>query len=62
MRQLLLTMAPIETTAEIAYSDHICPAQIHHNKADDYYDPFFFFFISHAEYRLIDICIFITWI
>ena len=46
------------STLEATYYDHVCPGQIS-LWADDYYN-LFFFFICHAEYHLIDICIFIS--
>ncbi len=53
----------LTTTVETSYSDHIWQGQIDHYKRKIIITEFLKKKkISHADYHLIDICIFITWL
>ncbi len=56
-------MQPKPDPVETSNSDHVCLSQIDHYKQMIIITEFSFCFcISHADYHLIEICIFITWI
>ncbi len=47
------------STVETAYTDHVCAAQSGHDKPMILV-AIFFFCVSHTDYQLIDICLFIA--